>query len=497
MQVSSDTVALVGGCTRLATDDLVLRRAQRLLTSSASDSSHPGFAGARAYTVLSCTERSGRSIAQFWSIHGMGHYWSGGDAMRAGRPSADDKCHQSVAVESRVCQGAAVTRLARPATEATDGLGGDALPAQAARVVRHAELAVLAFTVVLALVEVDRIAVLYGARNIVIAAVATAVWLPLHIWHLRYGLRGERPPRSLATLAVIAVVQLTTLALIGPAWSFMLATLATSSLIVLRPRWALVMLAACVVAPVPAAILHPQYTLANGSNDAYLMVSVAFRSCLQFSLVWLVACARELAASRAVLTREAAEREHARLETSMREMLERDLVRLAAEARHARAQVLGPGVAAALVALDRVLAVATAATDELRRVASEARAPAVRDAAAELERAAARTRTPVGRGLTVRGAWRYFVATNAMVLRAGSDIRPGGCPRCMADARGGALDRDGGGWLGLLLHGGDHRSRRGRPVRLGPPHHLARSARGGARGAGAVRGRCRAAEGVG
>ena len=105
-----------------------------------------------------------------------------------------------------MCQGAAVTRLAPPAIEATDEWGVDTLPAQAARVVRPAELAVLAFTVVLAVVEVDRIAVLYGARNIIIATVATAVWLPLHIWHLRYGLRGERPPRSLATLAVIAFV---------------------------------------------------------------------------------------------------------------------------------------------------------------------------------------------------------------------------------------------------------------------------------------------------
>jgi two-component system, NarL family, sensor histidine kinase DesK len=284
--------------------------------------------------------------------------------------------------------------------------------------VRGAELAVLAFTVVLALVEIGRIAVLHNARNLVIAAVATAVWLPLHLWHLRYGLRGERPPKSGATLAIIAVVQLTALALIGPAWSFMLATLATSSLIVLPWPWSLAMLAVCVVAPVPAVALHPEGALTFGSNDAYLMFSVAFRSSLQFTLVWLVASIRELAASRVVLARQAAQGEHARLEASMRATLERDLVRLGAEARRARAEVLEPGVSAALVALDRVLALATAATSELRRLIAEARTAPDLDPATELARAEARARTPIGRGLTVRGAWRCFVAVNVVVLGA-------------------------------------------------------------------------------
>ncbi len=307
--------------------------------------------------------------------------------------------------------------LVRLADDLTEERGDDALPAHAAPLVRHAELAVLAFTVVLALVEVGRVAVLYSARYVVIDGIATAVWLPLHLWHLRYGLRGERPPRSGATLAVIAGVQFAALGLIGPAFSFVLATLATSSLIVLRSPWSLAMLGVCVLAPVPAAHLHPDYIVTSGSNDTYLMVSVAFRACLQFTLVWLVACARELAASRALLARQEAEHEHGRLERSMRAMLEQSLLRLGTEARRARAAVLEPGVSAAFVALDRMLEVATAATNELRRVVLEARtAPSRLDPAVELARAEVRARTPVGRGLTVRGAWRYFVAANVVVL---------------------------------------------------------------------------------
>jgi hypothetical protein len=44
--------------------------------------------------------------------------------------------------------------LVRLADEQTEERGDDALPAHAAHLVRHAELAVLAFTVVLAFVEV-------------------------------------------------------------------------------------------------------------------------------------------------------------------------------------------------------------------------------------------------------------------------------------------------------------------------------------------------------
>lgn len=204
----------------------------------------------------------------------------------------------------------------------------------------------------LALVEVGRVAVLYSARYVIIAVLATAVWLPLHLWHLRYGLRGERPPRSGATLAVIALVQFAALVLIGPAWSFMLAALATSSLIVLRWPWSLAMLAVCVVAPVPAVELHRENALALtlGSNDAYLMFAVAFRSGLQFTLVWLVASIHELAASRAVLAREAADREHARLEASMRAMLTSQ--KAVAASCPAGQSVLGGGVAAGSISTD-------------------------------------------------------------------------------------------------------------------------------------------------
>jgi two-component system sensor histidine kinase DesK len=292
--------------------------------------------------------------------------------------------------------------------------------ADTGRTVRYAERIVIALTVILALVEFDRINVIYGAPDTIVAGLATAIYLPLHVWHLRYGLRGERPPQSGVTLAVIAVVQIAALAYIGPGWSFVLATLATSSLIVLRPRWAFAAFVLCVLLPLPAVLWKPGYTTTFDTNFEYLMVAVAFRACLQFTLVWLVASAREIGASRELMATEAAEREHDRLEAAMRTVLERSLVRLAAEARRARAEVLEPGVAAALVALDRVLSTATEATDELRQLVAQARAAraagSAADAAIQLAGVEARSRTPIGRGLTVRGAWQAFVAVHLTVL---------------------------------------------------------------------------------
>ena len=65
----------------VATDDLVLQREHGApLPSIPTDSSHPGVAGERVYDVLSYAEMPGCPVAQLWTVHGMGHYWSGGSA---------------------------------------------------------------------------------------------------------------------------------------------------------------------------------------------------------------------------------------------------------------------------------------------------------------------------------------------------------------------------------------------------------------------------------
>ena len=64
----------------LATDDLVRQYQHRgPLVLTQTETGHSSVANDHAYTVLSYAE-IGCPVAQFWSVHGMGHYWSGGSA---------------------------------------------------------------------------------------------------------------------------------------------------------------------------------------------------------------------------------------------------------------------------------------------------------------------------------------------------------------------------------------------------------------------------------
>ena len=65
----------------LRTDDLILEREHRTVLSSAPIGvSHAMVPGGHAYTVVSYSDKSDCLVAQFWTVHGMGHFWSGGSA---------------------------------------------------------------------------------------------------------------------------------------------------------------------------------------------------------------------------------------------------------------------------------------------------------------------------------------------------------------------------------------------------------------------------------
>ena len=236
-----------------------------------------------------------------------------------------------------------------------------------------------------------------GGRRRALAAVAALAFFPLHARHLHYGLKGERPPHALATLAAMAAIHVAALAVIGPAWSFMLATLAVSALIVLpaalgarrgrgRARSA---------RSRPQA-LHPGEVVRNGDTVQYLVVSVVFRSVLQFALVWLVAATHELMRSRAALAEAATERERARIEGEVRSALERRAERSARRrVRPPAPRSPGPGQAPVLVALDRVLALSREALSDVRRIVAGARLePAAAAEEARPERARRRRPDP-------------------------------------------------------------------------------------------------------
>src|SRR5690348_4246419 len=186
------------------------------------------------------------------------------------------------------------------------------------RIPQLAGRAVLIVSTLLAIVEVGRVGLAGSTTKTVVAIVAAAAFMPLHLWHLSYGVRGERPPHSGPTLAVIAVVNLVALLVIGKPWSFMLAVVATSALIVLRPPWSPAALAACVAAPAFLIWAEPGSRLPWASTTSYLMYSVLFRAAIQFAMVWRVAAVHQLAASRTALTADAVLEERARLQREVR-----------------------------------------------------------------------------------------------------------------------------------------------------------------------------------
>lgn len=63
------------------TDDLVLAQQHHaVLPATPAGVSRAVVPGGHAYTVVSYADKSGCVVAQFWTVHGMGHFWSGGSA---------------------------------------------------------------------------------------------------------------------------------------------------------------------------------------------------------------------------------------------------------------------------------------------------------------------------------------------------------------------------------------------------------------------------------
>jgi poly(hydroxyalkanoate) depolymerase family esterase len=76
----------------LETDNDVLSAAGApTIPATPATTTNGQVSGGYAYTVDSYEQADGCAIAQFWTIHGMGHYWSGGSSDPAAAPSTDPK----------------------------------------------------------------------------------------------------------------------------------------------------------------------------------------------------------------------------------------------------------------------------------------------------------------------------------------------------------------------------------------------------------------------
>jgi hypothetical protein len=246
---------------------------------------------------------------------------------------------------------------------------------------------------------VMRIAFLAPERTLV-AAVATAVYMPAHLWHIHHAARGTRPRGIGWSLAWMAVVVGAVLPVVGVQWLGALYPLGASVLLVLRPPWSIVTFA--VLLAVPASVAN-----AFGEPEWawYFTLGVPLTGLILAVPMWLMRAVRDLQSVRDRLADEAVIRERIRVEAELRRTLGTALEDIATTGDQA---LLAPEPAGHLRA---VVAAARTTLSSARRLSASWRHSPVHaelDAAVALLRAAGidtRLRLPPGGTAEPQLAW--------------------------------------------------------------------------------------------
>jgi hypothetical protein len=213
----------------------------------------------------------------------------------------------------------------------------------------------------------------------VAAWLLAGVFVPLHLGHVRHGLRDQAPPHGRLTFAVMLAVMVTGELVIGHVWTHMFASLVASALLVFRPPWSVAWAVGITLAS------YPLGTGIFGEGGWYVMVVVAFRSATLFSLVWLVAGVHRLSAAREVLAERATVRERARVDAELLSSLRVELERIETGARRAAADFTDGDLRSSEQALTQVTGDARAALASARSVVADMRRASSRE---DLEAAA-------------------------------------------------------------------------------------------------------------
>jgi two-component system sensor histidine kinase DesK len=186
---------------------------------------------------------------------------------------------------------------------------------RSSRFLRLATAGVITGSAGLVTIGVMRIAFVVPDRTLV-AAVATAVYLPAHLWHVHHAARGARPRGTGWSLAGMAVVVGVVLPVVGVQWLGALYPLAASVLLVLRPPWSIAAFAALLAVPAPVA-----HAFGEPEWAWYFTVGLALTGLILAVPVWVIAAVRDLQSARDRLADEAVIRERIRIEAELRQTL--------------------------------------------------------------------------------------------------------------------------------------------------------------------------------
>jgi two-component system sensor histidine kinase DesK len=150
--------------------------------------------------------------------------------------------------------------------------------------------------------------------DMVAATAATAVYLPLHLRHVMYGLRGTRAPAAAWTLLAMAVVIVGALPLVGIFWLGNFSALAGSVLIVAPAPWSAIGFIGLIAVIAPLAVMLS----ADAGLAALNVYTVAWQALSLFVIVWLVVAVRRLHEARSTLADEAIAQEQVRVDDEVR-----------------------------------------------------------------------------------------------------------------------------------------------------------------------------------
>jgi hypothetical protein len=180
------------------------------------------------------------------------------------------------------------------------------------------------------------------------ALAATACYLPLHLHHVRWAVRGARPPAGGVTLVAMVAVVTAAVPLSGAYWLPVFAVVAVSAVLVLPWPWSLAAATAVVLA---------QWPLAAAVDDglpaaqAYYVFTVWWRASALFVPIWLLGAIRQLESARRALAAEAVVHERVQIDDELRRTVGPELDAIAARGERVVALVAadaGPGGPAGL-----------------------------------------------------------------------------------------------------------------------------------------------------
>src|SRR5262249_7322881 len=193
-------------------------------------------------------------------------------------------------------------------------------PVATSDIVRLIARVLIALTVALSIIDVWQLA-FTGPGDLRAGILAAAVTVPLHIRHLIYGVRGERPPAGAWTLAMMAIATFAGVFTAGNGFLREFAPLAVSIFIVVPGAWAFVLVGALTIASLVMAGPFWYATIAAPLSGAYFIFVIIWRTTTQIIPLRLLAVLRALDSASHTLEARAVVQARVRIDGELRSIV--------------------------------------------------------------------------------------------------------------------------------------------------------------------------------